>query len=347
MRLVSPLLKNVMYPALSKIGYFHRRFAVPVVLTYHGVFPAGYECIDPHIDGNLVSVDALRQQLNFLRSHYNVVSPERFLRWIKHGEPLPEGAVLLTCDDGLQNCLTEIVPVLREFELSCIFFVTGASLTSSRSILWHDELYLLFLAAPNTLNFVILGKERSAENLSQKRHLWWRLVQEFSAFNCQERASLLEAIRSRLSVSRSWFSEYLKRAQQRRFSLMNSAEIAQLVGSGMCIGAHTMSHPVLSHCNRSLARNEILECKQKLEALLCQPIWALAYPFGDQQSVTPREVELAEEAGFASAFVNSEGLLMDASCFALPRVHVTGDMCLSELQAHISGVHRGLREFLA
>jgi len=30
--------------------------------------------------------------------------------------------------------------------------------------------------------------------------------------------------------------------------------------------------------------------------------------------------------------------------FALPRVHITADVSLAELEAHISGFHRSLRE---
>ena len=37
--------------------------------------------------------------------------------------------MLLTCDDGLQNTLTDMLPVLQELGLSCLFFVTGASLS--------------------------------------------------------------------------------------------------------------------------------------------------------------------------------------------------------------------------
>jgi hypothetical protein len=73
-------------------------------------------------------------------------------------------------------------------------------------------------------------------------------------------------------------------------------------------------------------------------------IWALAYPFGDAGSITQREQEMAERAGFKCAFLNfGGGLGAGNPPFALPRVHVTGDMGLAEFEAHISGFHRSLR----
>jgi hypothetical protein len=73
-------------------------------------------------------------------------------------------------------------------------------------------------------------------------------------------------------------------------------------------------------------------------------MWALAYPFGDLSSVTPREVRMAERAGFQCAFLNAdEGFGTQTSKFALPRVHITAEMTLPEFAAHISGVHRSLQ----
>ena len=89
----------------------------------------------------------LRQQLRLLKAHYNVISPEDALAWREGRRELPPRAVLLTCDDGLLNCLTDMLPVLRQEALKCLFFVTGASAEESRTMLWYEELFLLFLGA--------------------------------------------------------------------------------------------------------------------------------------------------------------------------------------------------------
>src|SRR5437879_11125064 len=51
MRFVSPVLKRVVYPALSRIGYLHRhaRRAPLTVVTYHGVLSFGYPVTDPQL----------------------------------------------------------------------------------------------------------------------------------------------------------------------------------------------------------------------------------------------------------------------------------------------------------
>jgi peptidoglycan/xylan/chitin deacetylase (PgdA/CDA1 family) len=346
MKLVSPLLKHVVYPGLSKAGYLRRAAGIgPAVLTYHGVLPAGHRIVDPDLDGNLVSTDSFREQLRFVKDQYNVISPEEFLLWCKARHELPPRSVLLTCDDGLQSCL-DMASILQEMKLFCLFFVTGASLLQTRAMLWHEELYLMFLAAPDTFTLQVLGQDSSVRGRQQKRGLWWNLVQKLSRFNMSERKTVIEDIRRQLHLSEGWQSKFLEESDSRRFLLLNAAEVRRLLASGMSIGAHTMSHLWLPQCSTELAWHEISESKRAIERELNQEVWAMAYPFGSAGSVTSREMMLAKRAGFSCAFLNVEGTATAADEFALPRVHVTRDMNLGELEAHISGFHRALKEAL-
>ncbi len=148
MKFVTPFLKKIVYPAMSMSGLLPRIAGRGLaVVTYHGVLPAGYQSTDAALDGNLVSADALRRQLRLLKARYQVISPEDARAWSEGRSELPPRAVLLTCDDGLLNCLTDMLPVLREEKVSCLFFVTGLSATQARSVLWYEELYLLYREA--------------------------------------------------------------------------------------------------------------------------------------------------------------------------------------------------------
>ena len=112
----------------------------------------------------------------------------------------------------------------------------------------------------------------------------------------------------------------------------------------MTIGAHTLSHPVLSQMAPELASAEIAESRTLLEAALQKSLWAFAYPFGDAQSVTPQVLTFPHRAGFEAAFVNfGGGLGASLPTFALPRTHVTSEMSLSDLDAHVSGFYGRLR----
>jgi peptidoglycan/xylan/chitin deacetylase (PgdA/CDA1 family) len=352
MRLVSPLLKRVVYPGLSQTGYLRRyaRNGQLCVVTYHGVRPAGYRSRDAALDGSLVSGSTLRRQLRLLKSRYNIVTPDEFLQWIQLKAELPSRALLLSCDDGLKNTLTEMVPILREEGVSCLFFVTGASAGDDPGMLWYEELYLMLVAAPSALlELEELGVREMLRERDQRRGLWSKMVKRLSQYDGAQRAVVMDRVRERCGLPAEWSSaDWDDSARRQRFWRLNASELRELAASGMSIGAHTLSHPALPEAPDELAWAEISASRSLLECALGTRVWALAYPFGDPASVTAREVRMAKEAGFACAFVNfGGGFGAELPVFAMPRVHVTADMTLGEFEAHVSGFYRGLRQSLA
>jgi peptidoglycan/xylan/chitin deacetylase (PgdA/CDA1 family) len=348
MKIVSPFLKRVLYPSLSVAGIFRGISSSGLaVVTYHGVRPPGYETIDPAFDGNLVSADVMRRQLRFLKAHNRVISPDEALVWIEGQLELPSRAVLLTCDDGLLNCLTDMLPVLQEEGLKCLFFVTAASTAESRSTLWYEELFLLLLRAPagaleiSSEGIAIHGVLGSRE---ERRALWWNSVMRLSQVNEDSRGSFLRALRSQFGVEPLVSAFEKSPVSCRRFGLLTSAELRELAAAGMTIGAHTLSHPMLSLMPPDLAYAEISESRAKIESTLQERVWTFAYPFGDPQSVTPQVLAMPQQAGYKAAFLNfGGGLGTELPPFALPRVHVTEGMSVAELDAHVSGFYARLQ----
>ena len=206
MKWVSPLLKRIVYPALSGTGCL-RWLAQSglAVITYHGVLPLGYDPIDPAFDGNLIRPEILGQQLRLLKAHYNVIAPEELICWRQGRSNLPPRAVLVTCDDGLLNCLTDMLPVLQQENVSCLFFVTGASAEESRTMLWYEELFLLFLRAPaGPLQIADAGVviEGNLRGPGDRRATWWNSVKRLSQIDATRRASFLCATRIALRTER-------------------------------------------------------------------------------------------------------------------------------------------------
>jgi peptidoglycan/xylan/chitin deacetylase (PgdA/CDA1 family) len=342
MRLISPILRRAVYPVLGRAGFFRLQAAPVSVVTYHGVLPRGYRSLDPFLDDPLLDVESFRSQLRLLKRHYHVISPENFLRWLQRLEDLPPRSVLLTCDDGLVNHLTVMLPVLQEEQLKCLFFVTGKSASDSPGILWYVELYRMLMNAEGSRDSVSWrGTAIPAIPASphERRAVWNQFMKVLSGLDTAAREEFLQDAAGAWGVERCTAPDAGDRAQRERFCLLTSAQLKQLSSTGMTIGAHTMSHPMLSVQPRESAQAEISECRSALQTCLGRPIWALAYPFGDADSVGAREYELAKSAGYDCAFVNVAHALDRNAPFSLPRVHITAAMSLSVFEAHISGFH--------
>jgi peptidoglycan/xylan/chitin deacetylase (PgdA/CDA1 family) len=316
------------------------------VVTYHGVLPAGYTSDDEALDGNLVSAEVLRAQIRQLKRSYHVLKEADLLGWLEGERDLPARSVLLTCDDGLQNVLSEMVPVLREENVWCLFFVTGASAGDRAAMLWYEELYLLLMAAPpGELRFRELNLSTQISDRAQRRAVWWNWVQELSRYQAGVRTKVLAEFREQIGSSQEWPPVGHAGAMRRRFCLLTADELRALAQAGMSVGSHTMSHPVLARLSDESVWEEMRASREALGRVLGRPVWAIAYPFGDPASAGAREFDMAAQLGYKCAFVNfGGGFRRNFSRFAIPRVHVTADMNLGEFEAHVSGFHQSLRE---
>jgi peptidoglycan/xylan/chitin deacetylase (PgdA/CDA1 family) len=347
MRLVSPLLKHAVYPALHQIGWLDHTMPPGgyAVVNYHGMVPSDHSVAEVFLDGNLVQSEMFRRQLRFLKSHYDVISPDDFRAWIEHGKQLPSRAVLVTCDDGLLNTLTDMLPVLQSEDVPCLFFVTGASCSDRPGMLWYEELYHLLQARPLDGPGLQLPREEDTEPSESFQARWWSTVRRASRLDAKSREAWMVLVRNHCGETQVLHSDLPAALRsEKRWRPVNVAELRALAEAGMAIGAHTLSHPVLSLCSEEEARHEILESKNDIERALGRPVWAFAYPFGNSSTMGEREVALAREAGFSCAFLNVEHWRAGpADPFALPRIHVSGNTTLPEFAAHLSGLHARLR----
>jgi len=345
MRFVSPLLKHAVYPAFYHAGLLGR--IVPpggyAVVNYHGVIPEDYSGGDRFLDGNLVQPDIFRKQLRFLKAHYRVIHPEKFRAYIEQGEPLPPRSVLVTCDDGLLNTLTGMLPILQSEDVPCLFFVTAASCKNDPSMLWYEELYHAMRIKPLNELSAQLPRDPSFQSSPAEsfQSQWWNIVKRASQLDAAARADWMDRVRAQSGLNQ--ITPQIA-SRENRCRLLRRPELKQLSRAGMTIGAHTRSHPILSLCSNEEACREIHESKLEIESALERPVWAFAYPFGNPATMGEREFRLAREAGFSCAFLNVEHWTAESgNPFALPRTHVTSDMTLPEFAAHLSGFHARLQ----
>jgi len=349
MRFVSPVLKRVVYPTLSKIGYLHHyaeRGQLSVV-TYHGVLPAGYKVTDLQLDGPWVTADVFRRQLRLLRSRYNVVTPSQVRLWCKGEASLPPRAVLLTCDDGLANAVTDMLPILQEEGLRCLFFLTTRSLADEPAMLWYEELYLTLLDLPDgAFEGTFCGvpvRTRLNGNLLQRHRYWYDTMEMLTKIDTESRLGFAAAIRAKYGFSEDWSRQHFKQGDS-RFRLLALPEIRRLLAAGMEIGSHTISHPKLSQLPSEISWREIADSRVVIEKALGVPVWSIAYPFGGIDSVSTREMHMAERAGYDCAFINFGGEFRAGTpWFCIPRIHISLDTTVPEFEAHLSGLHEDLR----
>jgi len=105
--------------------------------------------------------------------------------------------------------------------------------------------------------------------------------------------------------------------------LLTEAEVEELEGDGIEIGAHTRTHPSLTATKADDLDAEVGGSRKDLEALLGAPVPTFAYPFGQ---FDPPSVAAANRAGFTAACtVESRLARLGDDPLEIPRLEIKGE----------------------
>ena len=304
-------IKRSVLTAAKSCGLFAvmRRFVRTrlLVLCYHSVI-SDDSPQDPRTN-IAVTTRQFESQLQILQSRWNPISLAELDVAIKNTTELPNYSVMVTFDDGFRNNVTLAAPLLRQYGIPAIVFLTTGYIGTT-NMLWTQE--------------VTERQHHLRIDVSHPRSLS-RLKQLPNA----ERLAYLDELRanSKLALDSPW--------QRELYSFMDWDEARQLRSFGIDIGAHTVSHPILSSLLPEGVRQEISACKAKIEQEIGTPCFAIAYPNGGVADFNEVIVEECRKLGFRIGF-NLLGrrnpLLRDINPLSINRVCVTRDVSLIEFE---------------
>ena len=271
---------------------------------FHRVLPKP----DPIFPGE---PDAARfdQILGWIKSWFNVLPLDAAVERLKTGR-LPPRAAAITFDDGYADNCTIAMPILQKHKLPACFFVATGFLDGGR--MWNDTIIESIRACRDThldLAAIDLGTH-AIGSATEKRAAIDTIIGRIKYLPVNERLALTEKLIEAAS------------ARPPNDLMMTSAQVKKLYASGMQIGAHTVSHPILARTSISEVRQEITESKLFLEKLLQTRIGLFAYPNGKPGcDYLPEHTELVRELGFDSAVSTASGYasLNDLDIYQLPR----------------------------
>ena len=304
-----------------------------------------------------VTPDNFETQLEIIKQNCVPISLHELTQGIKRRAIVPR-SVAITFDDGAADNLTNAKPLLLKSGLSATVFVsTGYS--NSGSEYWWDEVDRILLQPselPEKLELGVNGKvfSRRLGNASvygeneYVRFSSWSANEQPPSERHQLYQQLIEFLLSLLPDDRLLAIEQLNNWAGKQESTrpthrpLTLHEIKQLADGGSIeIGAHTVSHSVMSSLPRDLQRREILESKTQLEEILGHSIRSFAYPFGTLADYTKETVGLVKEAGFEYACSNYKDVVQPGvDVFQLPRVIVrnwSGDEFQTQLEKWFRG----------
>ncbi len=288
-----------MFAALSPGGAKGRL----TVFIFHRVLPAA----DPLFPGE---PDAKRfnVQMRWIRDWFNVLPLEEAVERLKR-YALPPRAAAITFDDGYADNYTVALPILKQLRLPATFFIASGFLDGG--IMWNDKVIESIRHTE--------AMELDLERLGLGR---------YPLATPNARRAAVEALLGRLKYLEPAHREDLATAIAETAAvrlptdlMLSTEQLRGLVTAGMTVGAHTVNHPILAKLEESRAWAEMIESKERLEALTGQDVTLFAYPNGKPgKDYTLAHVGLARRAGFVAACSTGWGVASkDSDIFQLPR----------------------------
>ncbi|MBK9135258.1 MAG: polysaccharide deacetylase family protein [Betaproteobacteria bacterium] len=228
----------------------------------------------------------------WLRGWCNVLPLGVAAKALKDGT-LPSRAVAITFDDGYADNHDQAAPVLARHGLTATFFIASGFLDGGR--MWNDTVIEsvrrcgkasldLRQATAAALDVLALGTNEG------RRQAIDRILAATKYRPPAERARWVDAIAEAAEVTLP------------NDLMMTSAQVRSLHRSGMEIGAHTVSHPILRDLPIPAAEKEIRDGRQALQEIIAAPVRLFAYPNGKPSvDYSSQSVDLVRELGFDAA----------------------------------------------
>lgn len=287
----------------SAIGRFAGQRSLAVV-NYHRVLAQPDPLLDTEPD-----VATFHWQMALLAECFNVMPLYEALRALDAGR-LPPRTVCITFDDGYRSVHDLALPILRKFNLPATVFVTSGFVGSGAGNMWNDRIIHAVQSLPaGSLDLSDIGLAcYSLASLDARKQTALRLTEVGKYLPPEERENLV----ARLDRMSGMHPDAL---------MLTPEMLVTLERNGVEIGAHTISHPILTSLDDDSARVEIATGKDQLEAMIGKPVRLFAYPNGKVgQDFDARHVEMVRQAGFFAAFTTAAGAITgDQDRFQLPR----------------------------
>ena len=306
-----------------------------LILLYHRV-------TNLQTDPQLLSVapNHFADQLEYLSDHYNPISLSELYLAVKTGK-IPDRSVVITFDDGYADNLWNAKPLLEKYDIPATVFVTSGYVGTEREFWWDDleRVLLLPKKLPHHLELSIKEKVKTwdlSDTMNHKKQDIegikpenWNVTMkvdpgpQYTIY--RDLHQILKPLprdlqESLLSTIVQWAG--LSNQGRPTHRILNLVELKNLEKGGLIeIGAHTVTHTMLSMQPKDVQKKEILTSKQFLEQILGHQIQNFSYPFGGMVDFNKNTVELVKKVDFNSACTTYGGtVLRYADPYRFPRV---------------------------
>ena len=256
-----------------------------------------------------MSVKDFESQLDDLSQKHTFISWLDLRAALQEQKPLPDSACLLTFDDSVRDHYVNVFRILRERNLSGLFFALDRGETDGL-VLAHKIHFLLVKLGLNGLSETIWKQLNSAQ-----RERFTEAEKGYSLkyppISDEGRINLLKAVLQRdLSnevdpLLGNLFETYVgSQKETAQDYYLNLDQMREMTEGGMHFGGHSHNHPWFDWIDAEARTAEIKASAEFLQKIESGP-WAFAFPYGGLAEDAP---QILKAHRFIAAFTTKPQL---------------------------------------
>lgn len=233
-----------------------------------------------------------RQQIEFMKNNFNVVTMEQVMDAVEGKAELPENALLLTFDDGYIDNYTFALPVLEEFGVQGSFFIPGKTF-ATHQLLDVNKIHYMLAAAD--INKLVVDVKQQMDYYRGNEYDFAPTEELFNEYAVANRFDNKETIfvkrmlqtvlpeRLRNTISSNLFEKYVGvTEEQLAYELyMTEEQVRTMKRHGMFIGLHGYDHYWLGNLEPEQMKNDIAMALDTLDEFIDRKRWVMNYPYGN------------------------------------------------------------------
>ena len=312
------------------------------VVMYHYVRELA-ESRYPGIKG--LNLSAFRQQLEFFKQNYHVISCQRVFQALETGDGLPEKSMILTFDDGYIDHYTNVFPLLKRYDMTGFFSMPGKILAEGK-LLDVNKIHFILASTPMEkllpMVYERLDYYRGAEYEMPETGALHAKLAVASRFDPAEvvfvkrllQVELEESLRYRIVDDLFAACVGIEEAAFAKEQYMSLDQVWLMKQSGMEWGIHGYDHYWLNRLSPDKMRRDLEKALDVFDGVVPRKGWICCYPYG---SLDDEVIRTARELGAGGGFSTKVAVadLDGDSIYALPRLDTNDFPPKSENYLHI------------
>ncbi len=260
----------------------------------------------PEIKG--CDVRLFKEQIRFLKKHYNFVTIEEVIDAWNSKKQLPPHAVLLTFDDAYKDHFDYVFPILEHEHIQGAFYPPVKAITE-HTVLDVNKIHFILASTPIEKFDQLLGelklqldKYRQEYQLESFDYYFDKLAVA-SRFDTKEvifvkrllQVELPEELRKKITDDIFVKTVGVEESAFSRELYMSVDQIKCMVDCGMHVGSHGYDHYWLSSLSKEKQEHEIAKSIEFIGNIGGDPNnWTICYPYGNYNEDT---IDLLKQHG--------------------------------------------------